>query len=163
MLFLLRNRSCIKRLRKEAHLQEVQEMAPNGTAHCTLHIDGFIMSRESAGNKPQAKEVQSVVVSNGRIHVSKTVHDATDCRETVVLHAILPFKVKHKDSNELVIKYAFYDNGSGGCFATENIRRQLGVDGVRVVLATMHRESQEESTILDKLIVTSLDDENPIE
>ena len=103
------------------------------------------------------------MVSNLRIDVSKTVRDATDCRETVVLHAILPAKVKHKSSNKLVITYAFYDNGSGGCFVTENIRRQLGVDGVRVMLhlATMHGESQVESTILNNLIITSLDDEIP--
>ena len=130
-----------------------------------LQIDGFTMTRESTGNKPQAKEVQSMVVSNGRIDVSKTVCDATDSREAVVLHAILPVEVKHKDSNKSVITYAFYDNGGGGCFATENISRQLGVDSVRVMLqlATMHRESQVESTILDNLTVTSLDDENPIE
>ena len=30
-------------------------------------------------------------------------------------------------------------------------------------LATMHGESQVENTILDNLIITSLDDENPIE
>ena len=64
-----------------------------------LHIDGFTTTRESAGNKPQAKEVQSIVVSNGRIDVSKTVCGATDRRENVVLNAILPVKVKHKDSN----------------------------------------------------------------
>ncbi|CAH3163516.1 unnamed protein product [Pocillopora meandrina] len=48
---------------------------------------------------------------------------------------------------------------------TENIRRQLGIDGVKVMLqlTTMHGQSQVESIILDDLIVTSLDDENPIE
>ena len=110
-------------------------------------------------------EVKSVAVSNGRIDVSKTKHDPTNCKETVVLHAILPVKVTQKGSGKSVTTHAFYDNGSGGCFATESIRRQLGVDGVRVMLqlATMHGESQVESTILDNLIVTSLDDENPIE
>ena len=82
-----------------------------------------------------------------------------------MLHAILPVKVTQKGSGKSVMTYAFYDNGSGGCFATESIRRQLGVHGVTVMLqlATMHGESQVESTILDNLIVTSLDDENPIE
>ena len=130
-----------------------------------LHIDGFTMNRESVGNEPRAMEVQSIAVSNGRIDVSKTECDPTNCRETVVLHAILPVKVTQKGSGKSVTTYAFYDNGSGGCFATESIRKQLGVDGIRVMLqlATMHGESQVESTILDNLIVTSLDDENPIE
>ena len=130
-----------------------------------LHIDGFTMNRESIGNEPRAMEVQSIVVSNGRTDVSKTECDPTNCRETVVLHAILPVKVTQKGSGKSVTTYAFYYNGSGGCFATESIRKQLGVDGIRVMLqlATMHGESQVESTILDNLIVTSLDDENPIE
>ena len=58
-----------------------------------------------------------------------------------------------------------YFNGSGGCFVTESIRKQLGVEGVRTVLrlATMHGESQVESSVMNNLIVTSLDDDNPIE
>ena len=130
-----------------------------------LHIDGFTMNRESVSNKPQATEVQSIAVSNRRIDVSKPVQDAPSCKESVVLHAILPVKVKQKGCNNSVVTYAFYDNGSGGCFATENIRRQLGIDGVKVMLqlTTMHGQSQVESIILDDLIVTSLDDENPIE
>ena len=54
---------------------------------------------------------------------------------------------------------------SGGCFATESIRKQLGVEGVRTVLrlTTMHGESQVESNVMDNLIVTSLNDDNPIE
>lgn len=65
---------------------------------------------------------------------------AKNSKESVVLHAILPVKVKRKGSGDSVTTYAFYDNGSGGCFATESIRKQLGVEGVRTVLrlATMH-------------------------
>lgn len=88
-----------------------------------LYIDGFIMSRESVGNKFQVKEVQFIVVSNGCIDVFKIVCDVMDCREIVVLYVIFLVKVKYKDSNKFVIMYVFYDNGSGGCFVIENIRR----------------------------------------
>ena len=130
-----------------------------------LHIEGFTLNRESTGNESPPTEAQSIPVSNGRIDVSKTIHGTMNSKETRVLHAILPVKVKQKGREKSVTTYAFYDNGSGGCFATENIRRQLGVDGVEVTLrlATMHGESQVESTIMDNLIVTSLDDSNPIE
>ena len=86
-------------------------------------------------------------------------------KETYVLHAILPVKVKQKGSDKSVTTYPFYDNGSGGCFATESIRKQLGVEGVKVMLrlATMHGESQVESTIMDNLVVTRVNDNNPIE
>ena len=101
----------------------------------------------------------------GALVFSKPVRYAAGCKGTVVLNAILPVKVKQKDSYNSVITYAFYDNGSSGCFATETTMREFGVDGVRVTLqfATLHGESQVESTIMDNLIVTSLDDENPIE
>lgn len=42
--------------------------------------------------------------------------------DVVVVHAIIPVKVKPKGSTETVTTYAFYDNGSGGCFLTENLR-----------------------------------------
>lgn len=74
-------------------------------------------------------------------------------------------KVKRKVTGDSVSTYIFYDNGSGGCFVTESIREQLGVEGIRTVLrlATMHGESQVESSVMTNLIVTSLDDDNPIE
>lgn len=67
-----------------------------------------------------------------------------------MLHAILPVKVKRKGRGDSVTTYALYDNGSGGCFATESIRKQLGVEGVRTVLrlATMHGKSQVESNVM---------------
>ena len=79
-------------------------------------------------------------------------------------HNNLSVKVKQKGSGDSVTTYVFYDNGSGGCFVTESIRKQLGLEGIRTVphLATMHGESQVESSVINNLIVTSLDDDNPI-
>lgn len=137
-----------------------------------MHIDGFTLYKENTDNQAQITDAQAqttgiptVSVSNGRIDLSKTACSATNSRESVVLHAILPVRVKQKGSDESVITYAFFDNGSAGCFATESIRRQLGVEGVRTVLrlATMHGESQIESTVMDSLVVTSLNGDNPIE
>ena len=44
-----------------------------------LHIDGFTINRQSVSNEPQAMEVKSVAVSNGRIDVSKLERDPTNC------------------------------------------------------------------------------------
>ena len=88
-----------------------------------LHIDGFTLNSESAGNEPQVNEVQSVPVSIPRIDVSKTVHGAMNNKETLVSHAILSVKVKQKGSDKSVTTYAFYDIGSGGIFATESVRK----------------------------------------
>lgn len=137
-----------------------------------LHIDGFMMNRGNTDNQAQTTDaqarttdIQTIAVNNGRIDLVKTVCGTKNSKASVVLHAILPVKVKRKGSGESVTAYAFYDNGSGGCFATESTRRQLGVEGVRTVqrLPTMHGESQVESIVMDNLIVTSLNDDNPIE
>lgn len=85
--------------------------------------------------------------------------------DVVVVHAIIPVKVKPKGSTETVTTYAFYDNGSGGCFLTENLREQLGVQGQRtkLQLGTMLGRNLVDSTIVDDLVVTDMKDSNPVE
>ena len=64
-----------------------------------------------------------------------------------------------------MITYAFYDNGSGGCFLTENPREQLGVDGERteLQLGNMHGQSLVTTTVVHDLVVTDMEDKYPIE
>ena len=86
----------------------------------------------------------------------------TSCHATrhaeAVLHAILPVRVRKRGSTESVITYAFYDNGSGGCFLTENLKQQIGVDGERteLQLGTMHGQSLVTTTVVNDLVVTDL-------
>ena len=85
--------------------------------------------------------------------------------ESVILHAILPVRVKTKGNTKSVINYALYDNGSGGCFLTENLREQLGVNGERteLQLGTMHGQSLVTTTVVCNLVVTDMGDKYPIE
>ena len=85
--------------------------------------------------------------------------------ESIIYHAILPVKVRQKGSNKSITTYAFYDNGSGGSFMSENLQNQLGMKDVQTALqlGTMHGQSYVKSNILTDLIVTDLNDKNPIE
>ncbi|CAB3984748.1 Hypothetical predicted protein [Paramuricea clavata] len=74
-------------------------------------------------------------------------------------------KSEEEGSTETVSTYAFYDNGSGGCFLTENLREQLGVQGQRtkLQLGTMLGRNLVDSTIVEDLVVTDMKDLNAVE
>ena len=61
--------------------------------------------------------------------------------------------------------YSRYDNGSSGCFLTENLRERIGVDSKRseLQLSTMHGQSLVPTTVVNDLVVTDMRNENPVE
>ena len=85
--------------------------------------------------------------------------------ESVILHAILPVRVKTKGNTKSVITYGFYDNGSGGYFLRENLREQLGVNDERMELqlSIMHGQSLVTTMVVKDLVVTDMEDKYPIE
>ena len=80
------------------------------------------------------------------------------------MHAIIPVKVKIKGGTETVTTYAFYDNGSGGCFLTESPQEQLGVQGqgMKLQLGTMLGRNLVDSTMVEDLVVTDMNGSNPV-
>ena len=96
--------------------------------------------------------------------VPKTTCSATDSSEDqVILQAILPVKV-HQVGKEPTITYALYDNGSGGCFATNELLDEMGAerDPVLIQLRTMHGTTTSATSAVHDLIVTDWYGENPI-
>ena len=79
--------------------------------------------------------------------------------ETIILHAILPVKVKKRGSDKVITTDGFYDNGSAGCFLTESLKEQIGAEGERtkLQLSTMHGQSLVAATVVDYLIVTDME------
>lgn len=61
--------------------------------------------------------------------------------------------------------YAFYDNGSAGCFITERLRKRLAATSTvtKIQLGTMHGQSLVDSAIVKGLVETDLKDKNPVE
>ena len=62
-------------------------------------------------------------------------------KQEIILQAIIPVLVTNKANNKALKIYAFYDNGSVGCFLTENLRHRLEAPGTKTTLqlGTMHR------------------------
>ena len=85
--------------------------------------------------------------------------------ESVIFHAILSVRVKRKGSTDTITTYAFYDNGSSGCFLTENLKEQLGVKGEKteLQLSTMHGQSLVTTTVVDRVVATDMEDKKPVE
>ena len=88
-----------------------------------------------------------------------------DSNEVTILQTILPVLITDKNTNKTVKSYAFYDNGSGGCFLTERLRKRLEVPGTKTALqlGEMHGQSLVERTVLEDLVITDLNGKCPIE
>lgn len=115
-----------------------------GKRHPTaLHIPGF---------KLPSKDNNRGQDSNEKVNNEST---GVETDELTIFHAMLPVKVTRKNSNKLVDTYAFYDNGSDGCFLTDNLKNQLEVSGTETTLklGTMHGQSCVSSTVVPDLLL----------
>ena len=125
-----------------------------------LHISGFkIPPRDNS------KQENDKAVGNACTNLQSTFCSTARSAESVVLHAILPVRVKKKGSDETVTTYAFYDNGSSGCFLTESLREKMSVDGkkTQLQLGTMHGQSLISTTVVSDLLVMDMEGKNPVE
>ena len=67
------------------------------------------------------KQESENTVNNACTYPQNASSHATKLQESVILHAILPVRVKGKGSIETVTTYAFYSNGSVGCFSNNSL------------------------------------------
>ena len=126
-----------------------------GKRHPTaLHDDKFFMARSA--------QLQTPVATTGS--AMDQVSTST-CRTTdTVLQAILPVKIHVKDSDKSVETYAFYDNGSTGCFITESIKDKLNpaCNDTVLKLQTMHGVDYVRTSVVYDIVVTDLKGENAV-
>jgi transposase InsO family protein len=126
-----------------------------GKRHPTaLHNDDF---------KPQDSQVKDN--KDKKDNAEKSSCTATDVPDLQILHAVLPVKIYQQGKDTCVSTYAFYDDGSSGCFMTEGLMDLLGVTGVDTVLQlkTMHGCSQSKSKVVHNLVVTDWNGQNPVQ
>ena len=76
--------------------------------------------------------------------------------------AVIPVRVRAKDSDKSVITCAFLDNGSNSSFCTESLMKQLGIDGqqVKISLSTLEKKNSITNSFLVRDILVSDLDEN---
>jgi len=75
--------------------------------------------------------------------------------------AVIPVKVREKNSGKRVITYTFLDNGSNSSFCTESLMKQLGINGqqVKMSLSTLEKKNSIMNSFLVRdLLVSDLDD-----
>ena len=109
--------------------------------------------------------------SNGRadaFHVGLTngetgtvLPDQTRAGKPEIARAIIPVKVRSKETNKTIVTYAFLDNGSDSSFYTESLAEQLGVTCIEtaISLTTMGKKNSIiNSSIIQHLEVSDLDE-----
>ncbi len=120
-----------------------------GGRHPTsLHRKDFKLSENRQENNTNEKYDGS----NDLVHARACTLDNT------VLQPVLPVQVRIKGSNKTINTYAFYDNGSTGCFVTESIKDQLGAKDVETIikLQTMHGTDFIHSSVVTNLVVSDI-------
>ena len=81
-----------------------------------------------------------------------------------VFQAILPVKVREPNTGKSLITYALLDNGSTGCFVTDELKNSLGgeVTETSLKLLTLSGVNYAKTDVLSDLIVTDVNDNNPV-
>ena len=130
-----------------------------GKPHPTsLHEDNFIPRSKQNVNSGQS-EIKADEVT------TVTAHYCNESKSETIFQSILPVRVYLKGTNEHVNTYAFYDNGSTGCFVTESLAEMLDVKGTDVTLSlqTMNGIDIVNTKVFEGLIVTDVNGSNDIE
>ena len=93
----------------------------------------------------------------------QTYCDNNSNRE-IVLQPIIPVLVQHGRDGKQMKTYALYDNGSTGCFMSDELHDQLGCSSREATLniRTMHGESRFKTKVSSNLIVSDLNAKNPV-
>ena len=137
------------------------------------HISRFCRSRLTCEvchrGHPTALHVerdkQELVETKGRNDESPISCHSVTLKDARVFHAVLPVVVSAKDSGHRVMTYCFLDNGSNGCFMSDDLYKQLQVKGRESVLQlnTMHGATYENCNVIESLVMTDWNGNNETE
>ena len=100
-----------------------------------------------------------VGLTNGE--TGTVIPDQTGAGKPEIARAIIPVKVRSKETNKTIVTYAFLDNGSDSSFCTECLAEQLGVKGIETVISLTTMEKKNSiinSSIIQHLEVSDLDE-----
>ncbi len=117
----------------------------------TLHDPEFNMLQAS---KQPERNVSNEPEVTGNASVNQS---------DVVLQAILPVTVRLGNSR-IITTYAFLDNGSTGCFITENLKDQLNAKNKEATLKlrTMSGVNYVKTAMITDLIITDIHGNHPV-
>ena len=125
-----------------------------------LHIDGFSLPKDN-GIVGQETTEKPLKVNNARVDIPQE----SNAKSNILLQTIHPVTVTQKGIDKAVKTYAFYDNGSAGCFITDRLKIRLEAASTETKLqsGTMHGRTLVDSAIVKNLIVADVNGKNPVE
>ena len=120
-------------------------------------------SEESRGEK--IGENQNPGERNGYVNDSNSRHNDTGAGVPSTGLAIVPVKVKCKDSAETILTYAFFDTGTNTSCRTNELLERLGTTGKKTLLSltTIQNENRPTECRVVSLEVFDLDENNFVE
>jgi len=128
-----------------------------------LHIDNFRLptSNDGRSSRNSCNRTNSDDVRDE----TNICNSASTVSVETVLQAILPVNVRQRGSSKIVTTYALYDNGSTGCFMTEDLKSQLNANATETnqKLQTMHGVNYVKTFVVSDLVVSDINDVNPVE
>ena len=96
------------------------------------------------------------------LRVEKSIENSqTGAGKPTIARAIIPVKVRSKETNKTIVTYAFLDNGSDSSFCTESLAEQLGIKGIETEISLTTKEKKNSiinSSIIQHLEVSDLDE-----
>jgi hypothetical protein len=131
-----------------------------GKRHPTALHDNSFNALKIPTHTPESQATSNIASPN----VQRSTCNSVD-GGSVILQSILPVKVQQAGSNHVISTYALYDNGSDGCFLSDELMADLQVAGTDVMLKlrTMHGQSSIKTTAIQGLVVMDWKGQNPIQ
>ncbi|XP_067652408.1 uncharacterized protein [Haliotis asinina] len=130
--------------------------------HPTAMHDNSYQSSRNASHEVNSDKVNEQ--SNKGLNNSTSCNASkSNCIETI-FQPILPVQVTVKGSNKVTTTYAMLDNGSTGCFMTEDLRNRLDVKSkpATLKLQTMNGTEYVNTSVVNGLVVSDLDGTNHV-
>jgi hypothetical protein len=106
----------------------------------------------------RANEINIGITSG---ETDREIPSQTGAGKPTIARAIIPVKVRSKETNKTIVTYAFLDNGCDSSFCTESLAEQLGIKGIKtaISLTTLGKKNSViNSSIIQHLENTDLDE-----
>ncbi|XP_028404804.1 uncharacterized protein LOC114527371 [Dendronephthya gigantea] len=93
----------------------------------------------------EESDINKITGHNGFVNSEDALSDVNGAGVSQIGLAIVPVKVKSKNSNRTALTYAFLDPGSNTTFCTRELMEELGIEGENTVLSLTTLQSENHS------------------
>jgi hypothetical protein len=125
-----------------------------------------LRSERSKNPDHQESDVGNKITGqNGFVNSEDSLSDVNGVGASLIGLAVVPVKVKSKNSNRTVLTYAFLDPGLNTTFCTRELMEELGIEGENTVLSltTLQSENHSMKSQVLSLEVYDLEENNLVE